>query len=89
VGYWVTQKIITKKTEIIQPFLSQFYSLSNKSYPLRVYLKVNSLYQIIVFYANLFLYGHIFELGDPYINVTTIQGAKIKYENVRNLKNNL
>ena len=81
-------KIITKLTGKIQSVLSQNFKFYT-SYPLRVYLKVNSLYQIIVFYANLFLYGHIFELGDPYINVTTIQGAKIKYENVRNLKNNL
>ena len=81
-------KIITKKTGKIQSVLSQNFKFYT-SYPFGVYLKVNSLYQIIVFYANLFLYGHIFELGDPYINVTTIQGAKIKYENVRNLKNNL
>ena len=80
--------IITKKAGKIQSVLSQNFKFYT-SYPLRVYLKVNSLYQIIVFYANLFLYGHIFLLGYPYITVSTIQGAKIKYENVRNLKNNL
>ena len=55
-------KIITKLTGKIQSVLSQNFKFYT-SYPLRVYLKVNSLYQIIVFYANLFLYGHIFVRG--------------------------
>ena len=46
-------KIITKKTGKIQSVLSQNFKFYT-SYPLRVYLKVILLYQIIIFYANLF-----------------------------------
>ena len=46
-------KIITKKTGKIQSVLSQNFKFYT-SYPLRVYLKVFLLYQIIVFYANTF-----------------------------------
>ena len=57
------EKIITKKTEITQPFLSQILFINYISYPFGVSLKVISLYQNIVFYANLFLAEHIFVLG--------------------------
>ena len=52
--------IITKKTGKIQPVLSQI--LYHLQVPFEG-LKVISLYQIIVFYANLFLAEHIFVLG--------------------------